>query len=457
MAGDQPLRVFVALPGTEESIGGDQTPWNDPDEIKRHFYGPVGERLAALLGREVEIVVGQGGLFTGDAHRSAFQEAWLADVYISDLTGSSASVCLELGVRWAVRDNVTVIVSQNVAGIGFDAGAARAIPYSASPGELQRSVEQVAQAIVSGLSHPERCDSPVREGAHTQVYDRAYVEGLEREIERLRRAQPEMLYAAAMQEDQPQKRMELLQQTVEASPAFMPARLALGRELRKAARYEESVEHLKRAAAADPTNAECHREIGVAYSKLNKLEQAVDALREAVRLAPRDAESLSNLGGALRRWGMRRAPDDYDWDRLREARDAYESASRLLQYDTYSLLNIARLNLLLAKVKAERAAEAVESLRRLRTLCAFRVGEAPDDYWRRFDLADTFLLSGAPARGLELYREALARVPVEHQQSVLTTVAGPLHDLLAADVFNAEAAAGVRAAVALLEEAGGPC
>lgn len=455
MAGDQPLRVFVAMPGTKESIGGAQTPWNDPDEIKRHFYEPVGKRLAELLGRDVEIIIEKDKLFMGGIHRSMFQEAWLADVYISDLTGSNANVYLELGVRWAVRDSVTVLVSQNVNEIRFNAGAARAIPYSANPGELQRSVEQVAQAIINGLNRPGHCDSPVREGGDTQVYNRAYVERLEREVERLRLAQPEMLYAAAMQEGQPHKRMEMLRQAVEASPAFMPARLALGRELRKAARYEESVEHLKRAAAADPTNPECHREIGVAYSKMNKPEQAIDALREAVRLAPRDAESLSNLGGALRRWGMRHAPDDYDWDHLREARDAYENASRLLQYDTYSLLNVAKLSLLLAKVKAERAAEAVESLRRLRTLCAFRVDEAPDDYWRRFDLADTFLLSGAPARGLELYREALARVPVEHQQSVFTTVAGPLRDLLAAEVLNTETAAGVRTAVDLLEAASG--
>jgi hypothetical protein len=153
---------------------------------------------------------------------------------------------------------------------------------------------------------------------------------------------------------------------------------------------------------------------------------------------------------------MRHAPDDYDWDHLREARDAYENASRLLQYDTYSLLNVAKLNLLLAKVKADRETEAIESLRKLRTLCAFRVDEAPDDYWRRFDLADTFLLSGDPARGVELYQEAMARVPVEHSRSVFTTAAGPLRDLLAADVLNAETQTGVRAVLDLLRTANGP-
>lgn len=456
MVGDQPLRVFVAMPGTKESIGGDKTPWNNPDEIKQHFYEPIGRRLEQALGRRVEIVIEKDKLFMGAIHRSMFQEAWLADAYISDLTGNNANVYMELGVRWAVRDNVTVLVSQNVNEIRFNAGAARAIPYSANPTELQRAIEQVVQTIVNGLARPDHCDSPVREGGDTQVYNRAYVEELERELQRLRLAQPEMLYTAAMQEEQPHKRMEMLQRAVEASPAFMPARLALGRELRKAARYEESVEHLRRAAAADPTNPECHREMGVAYSKMNRLEQAIEALREAVRLAPRDAESLSNLGGALRRWGMRHAPDDYDWDHLREARDAYENASRLLQYDTYSLLNVAKLNLLLAKVKADRETEAIESLRKLRTLCAFRVDEAPDDYWRRFDLADTFLLSGDPARGVELYQEAMARVPVEHSRSVFTTAAGPLHDLLAADVLNAETQTGVRAVLDLLRTANGP-
>lgn len=45
----------------------------------------------------------------GNIHQSMFEEALRAPVYIADLTGLNANVYLELGVRWAVRDNVTVL------------------------------------------------------------------------------------------------------------------------------------------------------------------------------------------------------------------------------------------------------------------------------------------------------------------------------------------------------------
>jgi hypothetical protein len=83
------------------------------------------------------------------------------------------------------------------------------------------------------------------------------------------------------------------------------------------------------------------------------------------------------------------------------------------------------------------------------------VSEAPNDYWRRFDLADTFLLSGESVRGVALYREAMVRVPAEHRRSVFTTAAGPLQELLAAGVLAPEAEDGVRQVTALLQTVAG--
>jgi tetratricopeptide (TPR) repeat protein len=72
------------------------------------------------------------------------------------------------------------------------------------------------------------------------------------------------------------------------------------------------VERSKRGIALDVHSAQFHRELGLAYNKMMQFEKAVDALREAVRLDPKDDEAWNNLGGALRRLGMRKSPQGHD-------------------------------------------------------------------------------------------------------------------------------------------------
>src|SRR6266699_2546837 len=105
------IRVFVAMPGTNM---GESASWQNIDEIKMFFYEALGDKLQQVLQCQV--------------HASMFKEAWDADVYIADLTGNNPNVYLELGVRWAVKDKVTVIVSQDVSSIKFNAASNRAIP-----------------------------------------------------------------------------------------------------------------------------------------------------------------------------------------------------------------------------------------------------------------------------------------------------------------------------------------
>lgn len=63
-----------------------------------------------------------------------FNEALQAPVYIVDLTGANANVYLELGVRWALRDRVTVLVCQN---------EERDIKFNVSPSRVIRLVQSL--------------------------------------------------------------------------------------------------------------------------------------------------------------------------------------------------------------------------------------------------------------------------------------------------------------------------
>ncbi|MBY8851395.1 hypothetical protein K7G98_24875, partial [Saccharothrix sp. MB29] len=113
--------------------------------------------VAEQLGREVDVVIEKDKDTVGLIHSSMFTEAMQAEVYIADLTGANANVYLELGVRWALRDHMTVPVCQNVAhDVKFNVAAIRVIPYGKNPGELKgpygRSARRSPRACNSSSS-----------------------------------------------------------------------------------------------------------------------------------------------------------------------------------------------------------------------------------------------------------------------------------------------------------------
>lgn len=118
------LNIFVAMPGT--TMGDDAT-YKNPEAVKANLLQPVVERLKNVLQREVRLTIEKDKKTAGVIHESMFAEARDADVYIADLSGANPNVYLELGVRWALRDGVTILICQNVADLRFNVGANRAI------------------------------------------------------------------------------------------------------------------------------------------------------------------------------------------------------------------------------------------------------------------------------------------------------------------------------------------
>jgi hypothetical protein len=119
---DEGLTLFVAMPGTEM---GERASWNSPDDIKEDFLEPVRDALSRSLKRHVELIIEKDKDRSGPIHRSMFDEAWKANVYIADLTGANANVYLELGVRWALRKQITILVCQDLDEVRFNAAATR--------------------------------------------------------------------------------------------------------------------------------------------------------------------------------------------------------------------------------------------------------------------------------------------------------------------------------------------
>lgn len=82
-----------------------------------------------------------------------------ADVVVVDITGRNPNVFLELGMRYAMRSKVTVLLAQTGTQIPFDVHGYRYIEYSKyRPGEAR---ERLAQFICEGLAPAVTSDSVV--------------------------------------------------------------------------------------------------------------------------------------------------------------------------------------------------------------------------------------------------------------------------------------------------------
>jgi tetratricopeptide (TPR) repeat protein len=447
MAQSDPLRIFVAMPGTDM---GPNASYKKPESVKANLLEPIREKLETRLERRVELIIEMDKLQPGVIYESMYAEAHDADVYIADLTGANPNVYLELGVRWALRDYVTVPISQSREDVRFNVGANRVIFYN--PDNIVRATDQIVSTIETGL-RKKICDSPVRLNGKFITIPKSERESLDHEIERLRKELGEDLLRAAKATKDAEQRLTLLRQVVESNPAYAEARLELGRAYRQLSRYDDAVKELTAAQGLEPDNPVVYRELGVCYSKMGKPELAAEALREAVRLDPGNGEAWSNLGGALRRIGMAKAPASYDQKALEEARESYAHAHKLDGYNLYAGLNVARLDLLLSKWEPLRLPQAREAFRKQLNLCRFKVDEDPKDYWRHFDLADALLFCGCGQHdeALQVFDRAVELVPKERRKDTLQSVLGPLQDYLLAGVLQGALEEEVKRVVGRLE------
>lgn len=459
-----PLRIFVAMPGSE--MGSDAT-WTDPDQIKRFFYEKIAERVRGELGLPVELVIEKDKYLAGPIYSSMYSEAWSADVYLADLTGGNANVYLELGVRWAMSDGVTILLAQDPSKLKFNVAATRAEPYSIDPDVRERSIDRVVRSIVEGLRVKKRggTDSPVRENGKVLSVSAAELVDLRSELDRLRAERGENYLVAAASAPTLQTKIDLLRRAVDVNPLVAVSRFQLGLALRESGSADaEAIEQLERAAHLSPDVGGYRRELGVALSKSGRPSDAVPALQRAVELDPADYDALSALGGAQRRLALAGGPDAIDGKRLEAARDSYDRAAAISPRDTYPLLNVARIDMLLSRRDPARRETARAQFSKVLPLCQYELQEATevagragsgvkekqDAAYKAFDHADCLLFSGRTDDGLDAYRTAIAAVPADLRQDILRSVAAGLDSIDAIASLEDDIAEAVRQVRSLL-------
>jgi Flp pilus assembly protein TadD len=419
VANDDPLTIFVAMPGTTL---GERAKWTDLKQIKAGLYDPLAAQLATRLGREVKVQIEKERQESGPINHTMFAEALNAEVYIADLTGANPNVYLELGVRWAVRDNVTVLVSQDQSDVRFNVSGNRVVPYSNRYDELAEAHEVILNMIIYGLAK-KNVDSPVRLGSDLVTVPKAGIEALHSEITQLRHARGDDLFNEAMTAPH-HERVAKLRRVLQVNDTRADVHGELGKALRKEGHFSGAIHELAIATRLEPGVAQWWRELGIAQSRKEDLQNAVRSLTEAVKLDPADVDAYSGLGGAHRR--IARATGDHT--ELRKARDAYRKASEVRPDDLYALANAARLDVQLAETEDERLA-AVGSFRDLNSLADWKT-KNPQADWAWLDLADTFAFSGDAAGALAALRRGMERFEPEHRATTAQTAMEPVLDML---------------------------
>ena len=432
MTADEPMTIFVAMPGTSL---GEHANWTDIKAIKNDLYEPIAEALTDELGVEFVVQIEKDREASGPIHHTMFQEALEAPVYIADLTGANPNVYLELGVRWALRDHVTVLVSQDVEhDVRFNVAANRVVQYSNAYGQLIEARQKIVNMILNGL-RTKNTDSPVRHGNTVLSISRAELEARDEELRQLRLERGDDLFAAAMDTDEPGLRIDLLKRVVAVNRSRADAHGQLGIALSDADRTDEAIDHLRQATHHQPDVAEWWRRLGVVQSRAREFDGAANSLQRAVELDPKDAEAHSILGGVHRR-RARKAGSDLE--NLRKARDSYQEAARLDKHNLYPLANLRRLNVQLADDEKTRA-EAVTDFAKLKALAEFVVGSEPTP-WSRLDHAETLAFNGEADAALAELRTGMNELPPTNRARTAKTAMEPLEDMLAVGWLDASIA-----------------
>lgn len=145
---------FVIMPfGKKENINGEIIDFNQI--YKEIIQEPI--RAAGLKPLRCDEIEKAGSI-----HRGMFEHIAKDDVAIVDLTNLNANVFYELGVRHALKNNVTVLIQATGTNIPFNIQGLRIIQYPTPGGDYSETRTLITRFIINGINNKET-DSPVAE------------------------------------------------------------------------------------------------------------------------------------------------------------------------------------------------------------------------------------------------------------------------------------------------------
>lgn len=417
---------------------GPNARWKQPALVTSFFENICKELENKLDGATVELIIEKERRQAGVIYNTMFKAAFEADVFIADLTGANPNVFLELGVRYALRRGITLLVSQGEEKPPFNVEHLRVIRYADGPDAI--ATTKIIEFIKNGLEQEDYNDSPVLEVMDLQTVTRSLWDKVSgKRIQELMEA-AEAAEAACSSTSQI---THFLRQALEIDPLNVVTRLKLAGHLRKQEHFTEALDVLDEGLAISRKNSALYQERGILLGRMpgpTNLEQAVDSLRRSVEFSSNNADALASLGGALRRLALSQTAQARRDALLHDSAKQYLAALELNRYDTYPALNLVRLGYLLSNSShSDLSWDNSAMLEKTFHLCAFETVDSPDDYWRALDLADTMLFKGMDQECKQQYQRSISMIPNYLKRTVLQSPLATLREQLDMQAIPAHA------------------
>lgn len=157
----EPLTCFVIMPfGEKQDKDGKLINF---DVIHRYIIEAAVQELENEENLAINCTRCDDIEIAGSIDTDMFNAILTADIAIVDITTGNANVFYELGMRHALRENVTILMRRDSGPIPFNIQGLRAIGYDPARIEtFDNAKNSIRKFIVSGL-RSKRNDSPIRE------------------------------------------------------------------------------------------------------------------------------------------------------------------------------------------------------------------------------------------------------------------------------------------------------
>lgn len=139
-------RCFVVMPS-----GNHDEYSHGVQESNFVHQGIIEPAVREVLGESIAIIREVDRRTPGAITKEIVSNTVLSDVVIVDITGQNPNVFFELGVRFALRRNVTVLLRQETTPIPFDISAYRCVVYSPLFEKASLARKDLAQALRDGI------------------------------------------------------------------------------------------------------------------------------------------------------------------------------------------------------------------------------------------------------------------------------------------------------------------
>jgi hypoxanthine phosphoribosyltransferase len=140
----RPRSVFVMMPsGVHEEYkeGAEES-----DFIYRHIIKNAVHMAGAKLKQEFRITRETDNRISGSITSSIVRNTISSDISIVDITGMNPNVFFELGMRYALRRSITILLRNQESRIPFDVNVYRSISYKTL--QFEQAAQELAEAIV---------------------------------------------------------------------------------------------------------------------------------------------------------------------------------------------------------------------------------------------------------------------------------------------------------------------